>query len=81
MDFNDFKQSASETLWTSAADWFKATIPKPPAQSSAAPQVVAQPQVIIQQPSVDTKAILKYAGIAAAGLVGLFLITRRKGRK
>lgn len=78
MTFDDFKTSANNTLWKTATDWFNASIPKPPpvVESTPTPAATLNPQ-----PNVDTGAIIKYAAIAGAALVGIFLLTQKAGKR
>jgi hypothetical protein len=78
MTFDEFTDSASSTLFDSAAKWFASTIPQPPG-STPAPKPAAPSSFTTIIQGVDAGTVMKYAGIAAAGLLAVYFITRKKG--
>lgn len=79
MNFEDFKNDVSNTVWTSAAEYFRASIPKPPAKETPKPQpiIAALPA---QVGGVDQKTLLVVGGSLLV-VVALVLLAAKKGKK
>lgn len=86
MNFDEFKKESSNVLWQSAADWVKASIPKPPGAAAPAPAPAAAAPVLIQAlpaqiGGVDQKTILIAGGVLVAALGLVLVLSKKRGRK
>jgi len=79
MNFEDFKNEVSNTVWSSAADYFRATIPKPPAKETPKPQPMIS-ALPAQVGGIDQKTILVLGGSLLV-VVALVLLAGKKGKK